>query len=57
MRVLNMTLGKIFFSAIFPSVSVFQCEASGRLRLRCPDGKVTRPDPCGLLHAYVATGV
>jgi hypothetical protein len=50
------------FSANFPSVSVFQCEASewsvlgsGRMRLRCPDSKDTCPDACGLSHAYKAT--
>jgi hypothetical protein len=42
------------FSANFSSVSVFQCEAfgqspleSGRVRLRRPDGQVTRPDARG----------
>jgi hypothetical protein len=39
------------FSANFPSVSIFQCEASGRsplafgrVRLRRPDGQMTRLD-------------
>jgi hypothetical protein len=35
---------KNYFSVNFPSVSVFQCEASGRVRLRQPDGQVTRSD-------------
>jgi hypothetical protein len=30
MRVLKLTLGKYIFLQIFPQVSVFQCEASGR---------------------------
>jgi hypothetical protein len=30
MRVLKLTLGKTYFSANFPQVSDFQCEASGR---------------------------
>jgi hypothetical protein len=56
MRVLKLTLGKIFFFANFPSVSGFQCEASewspfksGRVRLRRPDGGVTRLDTRGLV--------
>jgi hypothetical protein len=64
MRVLKLTLGKIFFLQFFPSVSVFQCEAFGRSLLesrrvwvRCPDSSVTRPDMRDLSHAYVATRV
>jgi len=55
---------KNYFSANFPSVSVFQCEASGQsplasgwVRLRRPDGHVTPPDArglvvclCGIVH-------
>jgi hypothetical protein len=44
------------FTAIFSSVSVFQCEAFGRsplefrlVRLRWPDGQVTRPDARGFI--------
>jgi hypothetical protein len=51
MRVLKLILGKIYFSTNFPSVFIFQCEASGRyslasrrVKLRRPDGQVTRPD-------------
>jgi len=64
MRVLKLTLGKIFFLQFFLQVSVFHCEAygrsllaSGRMRLRCPNGQLTLLDSRGLSHAYVATGV
>jgi hypothetical protein len=39
----------IFFSTNFPLVSVFQCEVSGRVRLRRPDGQVTRLDTRSLV--------
>jgi hypothetical protein len=51
------------FSSNFPSVFVFQCEASGQyplasgqVRLRWPDGQVTRPDASGLVALRVRTG-
>jgi hypothetical protein len=60
MRVLKLTLGKIFFSAIFPSASIFQCEASGRsllasgrVQLKWTDCQATHRS---LSHAYVQHG-
>jgi hypothetical protein len=56
MRVLKAVFKENIFSANFPSVSIFQCKASkrsplasGRVRLRRPDGQVTRRDAQGLV--------
>jgi hypothetical protein len=64
MHLLKLIVVKIFFYANFPSVSIFQCEASERslltserMQIRCPDGKVARSDARGPLHAYMAMRV
>jgi hypothetical protein len=64
MRVLKLTLGKIFFLQIFPQFLSFHCEASEwsllaseRVWLKRPDSKITRSDAGGLSHAYRATRV
>jgi hypothetical protein len=61
MRVLKLAL---HFFCNFSFSFYFQCGAfgrlllaSGRMWLRRPDSKITRPDACGLSHAYVATRV
>jgi hypothetical protein len=63
MRVLKLTLGKTFFLQFFLQFLFLvwtvrtASPAVGRMWLRRPDSKITRPDARGLLYAYVAMRV